>query len=255
MRLKFIPFLVGCVLTLGTSSCASLFTKSSQELTFKGIPGTTVVNPKKSNTLVAVVGDNGYGSAKVKKQLKSLDLQATRDGYQPKDIHLGTSIQGLFWCNLLFGGIPGFAIDAATGKMMKFKDTYFDVTLTPTGDKSEAVIEEPVTRQKPGATDAEKAIIRWYFDSDPRGARVFYRVISSVPNEVQNTNETYLTTTPIEETRSFNIPGLTYENSRDVTIEIKVSKRGHEDQVKRYNVRQALDQQEISGFFELVEKK
>lgn len=26
------------------------------------------------------------------------------------------------------------------------------------------------------------------------------------------------------------------------------------DQVKRYNVRQALDQQEISGFFELVPK-
>ncbi|MDR1226700.1 MAG: hypothetical protein LBK47_07365 [Prevotellaceae bacterium] len=47
---------------------------------------------------------------------------------------------------------------------------------------------------------------------------------------------------------------LTYQNSRDVTIEIKVSKAGYEDQVKRYNVRQAIDQQEISGFFELVRK-
>lgn len=254
MKLKFIPLLVGCVLALGTSSCASLFTKSSQEVTFKGIPGTTVVNPKKGNTTVAVVGDNGYGSAKVKKQLKSLDLLATRDGYQSKNIHLGTKIQGAFWCNLIFGGIPGFAIDAATGKMMKFKETSFDVTLIPNKEESVTVIEQPVSRQNPGNTDAEKAIIRWYFDSDPRGARVFYRVISSVPNEVKNTNETYLTTTPIEETRGFNIPGLTYENARDVTIEIKVSKRGHEDQVKRYNVRQALDQQEISGFFEMVPK-
>ena len=80
-------------------------------------------------------------------------------------------------------------------------------------------------------------------------------MISSVPNEVKNTNETYLTTTPLEETRGFNIQGLTYKNSRDVTIEIKVSKRGFEDQVKRFNVRQALDQQEISGFFELVPKE
>ncbi|MDE5687496.1 MAG: hypothetical protein K2I18_02580 [Paramuribaculum sp.] len=48
--------------------------------------------------------------------------------------------------------------------------------------------------------------------------------------------------------------GLTYENSRNVTIEIKVTKKGYEDQVKRYNVRQALDQQEISGFFELIPK-
>lgn len=101
----------------------------------------------------------------------------------------------------------------------------------------------------------EKAILRWYFDSDPRGARIFYRVISNVPEQVKNTNETYLTTTPLEETRSFNIQGLTYDNSRDVTIEIKVSKRGYEDQVKRFNVRQAIDQQEISGFFEMVPKE
>lgn len=111
-----------------------------------------------------------------------------------------------------------------------------------------------VDRNNAGNTDFEKTIIRWFFDSDPRGARVFWRVISSVPAEVKNTNETYMTTTPIEETRSFNINGLTYANSRDVTIEIKVCKKGYEDQVKRFNVRQALDQQEISGFFELVPK-
>ena len=65
----------------------------------------------------------------------------------------------------------------------------------------------------------------------------------------------YLTTTPYEETRSFNILGLTYENSRDVAIEIKVTKSGHHDQVKQFNLRQAIDQQEISGFFELVKKE
>ena len=112
-----------------------------------------------------------------------------------------------------------------------------------------------VDRQNGGATDMEATIIRWFFDSDPRGARIMYRVISNVPNEIKNTNETYLTTTPYEETRGFNIPGLTYQNSRNVTIEFKISKRGYEDQVKRYNVRQALDQQEISGFFELVPKE
>lgn len=255
MRLKFIPFLVGCVLALVTSSCASLFTKTSQEVTFKGVPGTTVVNPKKDNKTVAVVGDNGYATAKLKKQLGALNLVAKRDGYEPMSFKLGTKIQGAFWGNLLIGGIPGFAIDAATGKMMKFKESFYDVTLNPCEVEEVAVVvTQPVTRQNPGNSDAEKAVIRWYFDSDPRGARVFYRVISNVPNEVKNTNETYLTTTPIEETRGFNIPGLTYENSRDVTIEIKVTKRGYEDQVKRYNVRQALDQQEISGFFEMVEK-
>lgn len=116
-------------------------------------------------------------------------------------------------------------------------------------------MNQRVDRNNAGVTDMEATIIRWFFDSDPRGSRIMYRVISNVPNEVKNTNETYLTTTPYEETRGFNIPGLTYQNSRNVTIEVKISKRGYEDQVKRYNVRQALDQQEISGFFEMVPKE
>ena len=122
----------------------------------------------------------------------------------------------------------------------------------PTIVKGEA--RNMVSRDNPGQSALEQTIIRWAFDSDPRGARIFWRVISSIPAIVKNTNETYLMTTPYEETRSFNILGLTYENSRDVTIEIKITKRGYEDQVKRFNVRQAIDQQEISAFFELVRK-
>lgn len=114
--------------------------------------------------------------------------------------------------------------------------------------------KEMVSRDNPGQTTLEKTIIRWAFDSDPQGARVYWRVISSIPEQVKNTNETYLMTTPYEETRSFNILGLTYENSRDVTIEIKLTKQGYHPQVKRFNVRQALDQQEISAFFELVKQ-
>ncbi len=115
--------------------------------------------------------------------------------------------------------------------------------------------DKVVSRDNPGGTALERTVIRWFFDSDPRGARIYWRVISSVPAEVKNTNELYLMTTPFEETRSFNILGLTYENSRDVQIEIKLSKSGYEDQVKRFNVRQAIDQQEISGFFEMVKKE
>lgn len=112
--------------------------------------------------------------------------------------------------------------------------------------------KEVVSRDNPGKTSMESTIIRWYFESQPQGARIFYRVISSVPNEVKNTNELWLGNTPFEETRSFNIQGLTYENARDVQIEIKVRRTGYIDQTKRFNVRQALDQQEISSFFDMV---
>ena len=109
-----------------------------------------------------------------------------------------------------------------------------------------------VSRDNPGQTALERTIIRWYFDSDPRGARVFWWVFSIIPLFLNNTIDHYLATTPLEETRAFNILGLTYENSRDVQIEVKVSRNGYMDQVKRFNVRQAIDQQEISSFFELV---
>ena len=116
----------------------------------------------------------------------------------------------------------------------------------------EGEAEKVVTRDNPGGTALERAIIRWYFESEPQGARIFWRVISSCPDEVKNTNELWLGTTPFEETRSFNILGLTYENSRDVQIEIKVRRSGYYDQTKRFNVRQAIDQQEISSFFDMV---
>ena len=184
---------------------------------------------------------------------------------------LDTKIRGRFWWNIFLGIIP-MAIDVATGKMMVYNTDVFDVSLQK--DENSPVQAEPVVavepqaqpqpqtqptgqvvnRNTPGTTDMEKAIIRWYIDSEPRGARISYRVISSVPAEVKNTNETYMTTTPLEETRSLNILGLTYENSNNVTIEVKIEKRGYETQVKRYNVRMALDQQEISSFFELVPK-
>ena len=151
-----------------------------------------------------------------------------------------------------------------TKDQLKYGPVVFGNMKKKAEDKTSALNDPTVTarqsnqrvdRHDGGATDMEATIIRWFFDSDPRGSRIMYRVISNVPNEVKNTNETYLTTTPYEETRGFNIPGLTYQNSRNVTIEVKISKRGYEDQVKRYNVRQALDQQEISGFFEMVPKE
>jgi len=263
MKTNLITLVAGVVVAMSLSSCATLFTKSSKELTFKGVPGTTVIDTDKNRT-VAEIGQNGFATAKVKKQLKKKKIKAINDGFQPKEFTLDTKIQGAFWGNIALGGLPGMGIDAATGKMKTWKDDLIDVTLTPLPKEPEEEIIEIVTaqpqsqqvvnRQSAGSTDMEKTIIRWFFDSDPRGARVFYRVISSVPNEVKNTNETYMTTTPLEETRAFNILGLTYDNSRDVTIEIKVSKRGYEDQIKRFNVRQALDQQEISSFFELVPK-
>ena len=188
---------------------------------------------------------------------KNLLFRFEKSGYEPKTVIVSYDKKELKASPVIYAKLErdqlamqreAEAIKARNEKE-KERNTYRKDPTIPAGQANARV-----SRDNPGTTSMESSIIRWYFDSDPRGARVFYRVISNVPAEVKNTNETYLTTTPYEETKGFSIPGLTYNNSRNVTIEIKISKKGYEDQVKRYNARQALDQQEISGFFELVPK-
>ncbi len=270
MRNKIILSFAAAGILLLSSACASITTSGRQDVTFKGVPGTQLRDADKNVTLGSI-GANGFATVNLKNQLKGKRVEASREGYTSQNFMLDTKIRGRFWWNIFLGIIP-MAIDVATGKMMVYNTDVFDVSLQK--DENSPVQAEPVVavepqpqpqpqtqptgqvvnRNTPGTTDMEKAIIRWYIDSEPRGARISYRVISSVPAEVKNTNETYMTTTPLEETRSLNILGLTYENSNNVTIEVKIEKRGYETQVKRYNVRMALDQQEISSFFELVPK-
>lgn len=102
-----------------------------------------------------------------------------------------------------------------------------------------------------GSTSLEHTILNWEVTSRPAGADVYWRVISSTP-DVKNTNKNYKSTTPCESTESFDIKGLTYNNSGDVQIEILCEKPGYLPQKKVFNVRAAIDQKSINAHFTLV---
>ncbi|MDR0969594.1 MAG: hypothetical protein LBM67_03555 [Lentimicrobiaceae bacterium] len=254
---KFFSLVLSVILL---SSCASILSGTKAKVQFD--------DHKVKRVDLTVDGEkhpnmNLPATVKVRRGFKDSKVIAEAEGYDPSTIDIHKNFNATTLVNILIGGIFGIAIDAATGAMMKPSSKFYNLGMCPTTSgnyvKDPTIVADEATnrvsRDNPGATALERTIIRWYFDSAPRGARIFWRVISSVPDQVKNTNELYLTTTPYEETRSFNISGLTYENSRDVTIEIKLSMPGYHDQVKRYNVRQAIDQQEISGFFDMVQKK
>ena len=243
------------VITLAlATSCATIFSGQTQKVQVASYPsGARIYQDGKD--LMAVT------PAEVRlKRKKKTTITLQKDGYEDGIFQPQTkaNIGGIVG-NLVVGGIPGWLIDWGTGSMWKYDKTISYSFGQPIEEQKDPTITagestNRVTRDNPGGTDLERTIIRWFIDSEPRGARVFWRVISSVPAEVKNTNELYLGTTPYEETRSFNILGLTYQNSRDVTIEIRLQRAGYIDQVKRFNVRQAIDQQEISSFFEMVKK-
>ena len=256
MKIKLLFFSI-CVIIC--TSCATIFCGSRAKITLTDDKMKEPVNL----TIDGQMFDNVYLPAKikVKRGFQPTKITANADGYATSSVTVNKKFNPVSIINLC--DILGWGIDAATGAMMKPEYKYYNLNMHRT-DNPQNYIEDPtivsgearnmVSRDIPGQTALERTIIRWFFDSDPRGARIYWRVVSSIPAVVKNTNETYLMTTPFEETRAFNILGLTYENSRDVQIEIKVSKKGYEDQVKRFNVRQAIDQQEISGFFEMVSK-
>ena len=207
----------------------------------------SIVDLKTSNKKDTSLPRTSDGKVNIDKYIETISYNLTfvKDGYKTKTEKLA----------------PTVAIsENFAAKVAGIAYSPINVTL----EKGDAYVKDPtivageantmVNRDAPGSTALERTIIRWYFDSEPRGARVFWRVVSSIPSIVKNTNETYLGSTPYEDTRSFNILGLSYENSRDVQIEIKVTRPGYMDQIKRFNVRQAIDQQEISSFFDMVEK-
>ena len=148
-------------------------------------------------------------------------------------------------------GIMERALNEAYANVMENMDwsriaSFLKRAETPIVEKNEQVTGE-------GDTALEHTIIRWYIDSAPKGADIFWRVVSSTP-DVKNTNQLYLGTTPYESTESFDIKGLTFNNSGDVQIEISCEKIGYSTQRKRFNVRQAIEQKEISTKFNLIEE-
>ena len=104
-----------------------------------------------------------------------------------------------------------------------------------------------------GTTDLEHTVIRWYIISNPQGADVSWRVVSSTP-DVKNTNSKFVGTTPYETTESFDIKGMKYNNSGNIQIEVTCEKAGYITQTKRFNLLQAIDQKEISTKFNLVKE-
>lgn len=207
---------------------------------------------KKKNRELPFIKTSAYSGSKTKlDDIPLMSQKITDEIYELRP--MGEVKTGEYALALIDNGAPTLLYDfRVMNNLPPYPQVSKDVLLAefnPGGPVTEEPAHDNIN------SSVSNMIIRWFFDSDPRGARIFYRVISNVPAEVKNTNESYMTTTPLEETKALSIPGLTYDNAANVVIEIKVSKRGFEDQIKRYNVRQALDQQEISGFFEMVEKK
>ncbi len=130
----------------------------------------------------------------------------------------------------------------------KYRDQ--NCTVAPKSWKYSVVMEKKDTP----ALEEEAPDIHWGIDSDPSGARVFWKVTSSIPNIVKSTDFIYLGATPIDTTKPLNIKGLTSENASQVKIELKIQSKGYRTETKAFSAELLTDQNELSWFFELIEE-
>lgn len=106
------------------SSCCTLFTPSKQAITFNGENGIKIYD---DGVKIAEIKDNNTTSVRIKKELSSKYLIAKKEGYRPTPLKLETKFDAVAVINILFW--PGFVVDAATGQMCKWDNTYIDIEM------------------------------------------------------------------------------------------------------------------------------
>lgn len=130
--------------TLTMTGCASIFSGSTQTLTFKSVPDTaniTITNKSGEKvhtgiTPVTVTLKRGNGYFKP----AAYDVTFKKDGFQTKTIQVTGSVNGWYIGNIIFGGLIGLLIvDPATGAMY---------TLNP--NDINAVLEDNQTASQKG---------------------------------------------------------------------------------------------------------
>lgn len=171
----------------------------------------------------------------------SIEFTLTMDGYEPATVYF----EGKYEYHQ-HGGQKYYIAQPKT----------FNLFAVLKKDQSVSVNNSQITNPdiKQTAIQENKPEIRWHFDSDPQGARIYWRVISKEPATVKNTDPLYLGITPYNELKPLNIKGLDSENAKNVIIEIEVIKKGYKKQVKSISAESLTEQQEISWFFELEEE-
>jgi uncharacterized protein YceK len=110
--LRWIAALVLLAQLLLLAGCASIMHGTTQQVAVSSSPtGAQVTVDAMERGVTPVIAD-----------LKRKDnhvVRVTMDGYQPFEMALTRSVSGWVWGNLVFGGIPGLAIDAITGGLYK----------------------------------------------------------------------------------------------------------------------------------------
>jgi hypothetical protein len=117
------------LLVMLTSGCATLTKGGSQTVTVDTDPSGATCTLMRDAKLVAIVNPTP-GSVPVEKAQGTVAVACRKQGYLEAAGNLASEFQAMTFGNILFGGIIGIAVDAASGAMHQYPDSV-TITLIP----------------------------------------------------------------------------------------------------------------------------
>src|SRR6218665_2985172 len=103
---------LGILMALSLTSCATIFTGTTDKIEFKSTPAGALVYDRgieKCTTPCSIA---------VNRSLSDKSITIKKDGYQDKTIELDRKFNAISILN--FFGLIGWGVDAATGSLMKY---------------------------------------------------------------------------------------------------------------------------------------
>ena len=107
------------IVTGFTTGCATLTQGSTDTVTVDTRPPGAVCELRQGGAMIAAINPTP-GSITVPKSNNDLAVRCTKAGYLPTAGVLGSEFAPMTFGNILFGGIIGVAIDAASGAMTNY---------------------------------------------------------------------------------------------------------------------------------------
>lgn len=120
--MKNIILVLVCCMSL--SSCCTLFTSSSQALTFTGDNGIKIYDNTKK---IAEIKDDNEVTVKIRKKLSNKTLIAKKEGYKNMPVVLESTFNPIAVINLL--NVLAWAVDLGTQKACKWDNEVIPIQM------------------------------------------------------------------------------------------------------------------------------
>ena len=107
------------VMFAGLAGCASITEGTDQQVTVDTDPSGATCNLSRGGETVGVVNPTP-GTVTLSKSKDDVSVECKKEGYQTKARSLNSEFEGMTFGNIIFGGIIGVGVDAASGAMNEY---------------------------------------------------------------------------------------------------------------------------------------